>query len=94
MSKEKKEEKPVMVTPMTWDDFRGFGLLWCVNRIIHIFGWAICVDVDDDGKATGAYPARVKFRGFSEDSEEAGFSKLSEHIKENIDEIVKETYLK
>lgn len=25
----------------SWEDFRNTGLLWFVNRVLHLFGWAI-----------------------------------------------------
>ncbi len=53
-----------MVTKKTWKEFRESGFLWWINMILHTFGWAIVVDIDDNGEITAAYPARVKFRGF------------------------------
>lgn len=35
-----------MINKKTWDEFRATGLLWLVNTILHVFGWAIVVDVD------------------------------------------------
>lgn len=69
------------IKPITWDELRENGLLWWINRAMHIFGIAIVVDVDDEGKAINAYPARVRFRGFSSDIEENGFIKVSDYIK-------------
>ena len=85
MSKEKQ-----MVSKKTWAEFRDTKLLWWVNRSLHIFGWAICMEVDDDSNIIGAFPARVKFRGFSEDIEERNFITLSEYKRDNADEFVKE----
>lgn len=50
----------------SWQEFRATGMLWWVNRALHLFGWAIVVEVDDAGEVADAYPARVKFRGFGE----------------------------
>lgn len=81
-----------MITRKSWEEFQAAGLLWFVNRMLHLVGWAIVVDsIDDNGKIINAYPARVKFRGFSNDIESGGFIQLTEHIKENIDELVEET---
>lgn len=55
-----------MVTKKTWKEFRESGFLWWINMILYTFGWAIVVDIDDNGEITDAYPARVKFRGFGE----------------------------
>ena len=35
-----------MVDRKTWKEFRESGLLWFINTILHMFGWAIVVDVD------------------------------------------------
>lgn len=81
-----------MVFRKTWDEFRGTKLLWWVNRTLHLFGWAIVVecDIENDMKVIDAYPARVKFRGFDEKSEEEGFIGLSEYLEKNISEIKEE----
>lgn len=50
-----------MVTKKTWKEFRESGFLWWINMILHTFGWAIVVDIDDNGEITATYPARVKF---------------------------------
>lgn len=79
-----------MVTEKTWAEFRESGLLWFINTTLHMFGWAIVLEFDGDD-ITRAYPARVKFRGFSEQSNTDGYIKVSNHLKENIDELVKES---
>lgn len=84
------KEKP-MVVKKSWDEFRESGLLWWVNRSLHLLGWAIVVEVDDDGKVTGSYPARVRFRGFGLESEEEGFIKVTEHLKNNAAELLEES---
>ena len=30
-----------MIKKKTWEEFRKTGLLWFVNVIIHVFGWAM-----------------------------------------------------
>lgn len=79
-----------MVQRKTWKEFRDCKLLWWVNRILHTFGWAICVVVDDNGEITDAYPARVKFRGFDEKSESDGFVGLTKHLSETVTELLEE----
>ena len=59
-----KYEEIQMVTQKSWKEFRDSGMLWWINMILHTFGWAITVEIEDDGSISGAYPARVKFRGF------------------------------
>ena len=58
--------------------------------ILHTFGWAICLEIDEDEKIIDAYPARVKFRGFNEDSNTNGYLKISKYMKENADELFEE----
>lgn len=64
----------------TWQEFRDCGLLWWINRILHTFGWAIVMIMEEDGSISDVYPARVTFRGFLEDSESRGFKKISEYM--------------
>ena len=79
------------MTKKTWSEFRDAGLLWWINRSLHLFGWAIVFEVDEDTQeVTSVYPARVEYRGFQYASEEKGFVKLTKHLKENIDELVKD----
>lgn len=79
-----------MVTRKTWEEFRACKLLWWTNRLLHTFGWAIITNVDTDGNIVDAYPARVRFRGFNEENETAGFIGLTEHLKENVDVLLEE----
>lgn len=74
-----------MVVESTWAEFREADLLWWVNRALHLFGWAICLEVEEGGSVARAYPARVRFRGFPTDVEEDGFIKLTKHLAENAD---------
>ena len=78
-----------MIKKKTWEDFRNSGLLWFINSILHVFGWSIVVTMDKD-EVLDVYPARVKFRGFPEESNTNGYKNISNYLKENIDEISKE----
>lgn len=80
-----------MVNRKTWNEFRDNGFLWWINMILHTFGWAIVVDVDDKGNIVEAYPARVKFRGFSEKNNTDGYIKISEYIMNNSIDLLKES---
>lgn len=82
-----------MTEKRDWNEFREIGLLWFVNRILHLFGWAICVDYEDveKGIIKEVYPARCKFRGFSESCETNGFIKVTDYLKNNINDLAKET---
>lgn len=79
------------VVEKTWEEFRAAGLLWWLNRTLHLFGWAIVSEPSDDpSKPARVYPARVTFRGFQEDAEEQGFVNVTRHLQENIETLVKE----
>ena len=76
-----------------WDEFREAGLLWWVNRILHLFGWAIVMQINDTtGKIDNVYPARAKYHGCCEHIETTGFQQLSKYLQDNINEIEKETH--
>lgn len=76
-----------MIEQRTWDEFREAGLLWWVNRILHIFGWVICCREDDEGHAVEVYPAHCHFRGFSQDVETRGYLRLTKHIVADLNRI-------
>jgi len=82
-----------MVVKKDWNEFRDIGLLWFINRILHLFGWAICIDFEDvpNKIIKEVYPARCKFRGFDYEDENKGFINVSSYLKENIDELLKES---
>jgi hypothetical protein len=80
-----------MVDKKTWQEFRESGLLWWINMILHTFGWSIVVEVDGNSNINEAYPARVKFRGFSEKDNSNGYVNVSNYLKENIIEIERES---
>lgn len=73
----------------SWDEFREAGLLWMINAILHLFGWAIVYAMDDN-KVQTVYPARVTYRGFDEKSNSEGYIKVSEYLQENIKELTRE----
>ncbi len=73
----------------TWEDFRNSGLLWFINTILHLFGWAIAVEISKE-KIVNVYPVRTTFRGFDEQSNTEGYMKVTEYLKENIDDLIKE----
>ncbi len=80
-----------MLEQKGWEEFRSAGLLWWINRGLHLFGWVIVCSYDSDsGELTEVYPARCKYRGFAAEDEEAGFIALSRHIKDNAEELLKE----
>lgn len=78
-----------MIKKKTWAEFRETGLLWLINSILHVFGWAIVVEMGNK-KVIDAYPARVCFRGFSEGINLKGYEKVTHYLKENINDLVKD----
>lgn len=80
-----------MVKKKTWEEFRESGFLWWINMILHTFGWAIVVETNEEENIIKAYPARVKFRGFSEEHNTEGYIKLSKYMNDNAVEILKES---
>ena len=73
-----------MVRKISWSEFRASGFLWWINTLLHTFGLAIVFDFnEDDGTLGEVYPARVKFRGFDEQSNTNGYVKVSKYMNEN-----------
>lgn len=76
-----------MIEERTLEEFRSSGLLWFVNRMLHVFGWALVVVSESDGTLVRMYPARVNFRGFTQELEDEGIKKLTDYLVENISKI-------
>jgi hypothetical protein len=79
-----------MVKEKSWDEFRSNGMLWWINQQLHLFGWAIVTDIDKAGNVSKAYPARVKFRGFNDETTTRGFVKLTQYLQRDIDSITED----
>jgi hypothetical protein len=71
-----------MAEEKSWKEFRDSKLLWWVNRSLHLFGWAIILEFEND-EVVRAYPAKCKFRGFDEKTEQDGFKGQTRHDGEN-----------
>lgn len=71
-----------MVNRISWKKFRDSGMLWWINMILHTFGLAIVLDIEDE-EVKDVYPARVKYRGFGEKNNTEGYIKVSEYINKN-----------
>ena len=81
-----------MTEKKSWDEFRESGFLWWINMILHTFGWAIVCEYDQQNeKITDVYPARVKFRGFNEDSNSRGYERVSKYMKDNATDLYYES---
>jgi hypothetical protein len=80
------ECKNLMTERKTGKEFRESGLLWFINTILHMFGWAICLNIVTDE----IYAARCKFRGFDEKSNDEGYKKVTEYMAANINSLIKD----
>lgn len=78
-----------MINEKSWEEFRNSGMLWFINVILHTFGWAIAYDTSDD-KIVRVFPARVRFRGFSERTNTEGYIKLSKYMANNAKDLLEE----
>ena len=74
------------VKEITGKEFRESGALWFVNSILHLFGMAITWSPETDELKASI----VRFRGFNEGNNDLGYKRLSNYLKDNIDEIEKD----
>jgi len=81
------------VEKLEWNEFRTSGLLWFVNRTLHLFGRAIVFDYYRNGKLKEVYYAKCKFRGFGASAEIKGFKAVTKFLKKNVSCLSKDTYL-
>jgi len=80
-----------MVEEKSWKAFKDSGLFWWINTLLHTFGWALVIEMDKEtSEIIRAYPARVKYRGFDEESNSEGYKKVSRFMKENAEELEEE----
>ena len=77
-----------MIKKKTWDEFRETGLFWFINSILRLFGWAIIESKDGDKQEI--YPARVKFRGSSIESNINDYSKAIEYMHNHVGELMRD----
>ena len=78
-----------MVNKKSWSEFRETGLLLFINQILHVFGWSIVFEIEDD-EVKGVYPARVGFRGFDNEDVSESYLKISKFLDKNSAELLKE----
>jgi hypothetical protein len=79
-----------MLKEKSWKEFKDTGMLWLINTTLHVFGWAIAYELDEAGNIVRVYPARCKFRGFSEDVNTKGYKEVSKYMLDNAEELFKE----
>jgi hypothetical protein len=74
-----------MIERRTWEEFREVGLLWWVNRVLHLFGWVIVCELEEGSEhIKDIYPAHCTFRGFTREAETEGFSKLTGYLVKDV----------
>lgn len=78
-----QQENKEMVTRISAKEFHNTGLMLVVNSILHTFGLAICYDPENDV----IYPARCRYRGFSEKSINKSNSKIYNYLSKNLSEL-------
>ena len=78
-----------MIKKRDWDEFRATGLLFFINQILHVFGWAIVFEIEKN-KVKSVYPARTSFRGFGDTVVSDGYKQVNKYMSENADELYKE----
>lgn len=77
-----------MLTKKEWSEFRNTGLVLIINQILHIFGWALVFEIENENdEIKNVYPARVKFRGFDNINTSMAYQKLSKYMLENAKEL-------
>ena len=84
---EEEDNKPEMISPISWEEFKDSGALWWINRQLQLFGMSIAYEYDEKGNIVKVYPIKNKFRGFSPDIETKNFKKLTKYLEENINTI-------
>lgn len=74
----------------TWEEFRQAGLLWWINNLLHVFGWAIVLEYNHNSELI-CYPTRVNYRGFPKSSNTVGYQKVSKFMKDHAEILYKES---
>lgn len=82
-----------MLIEKSWLEFRETGLVWLINSLLHLFGWAITYNFEKDpetGELTliSVVPSRTKFRGFSQETNDANYKRITEYMINNSEELM------
>ena len=73
------------MTKSSWNEFQNSGLLLFINQMLHLFGWAIVFEQDQETKEiTNVYPAKVKWKGFSNTDVYESYAKITKHLSDNL----------
>lgn len=86
MKIERNFKEDEYIKEITGKEFRESGALWFINTILHLFGMAITWNPEIDEIKL----VIVRYRGFDESSNDMGYKKLTEYIKNNILELEKD----
>jgi ribulose bisphosphate carboxylase small subunit len=78
------------INKKSWEEFQNTGLLLFINQLLHIFGWAICLEYEDDGTFISCYPARVNFRGFEQEQTDKAYAKVTNWMQDHALELAHE----
>nr|DAZ34456.1 MAG TPA: hypothetical protein [Caudoviricetes sp.] len=79
-----------MIKRISLEDFRNSGMLWYINQQLHLFGMALVMEFDEQGKPTSLYPTRCKFRGFPNEVSDKGYKNLTQYLVNNCEELLKD----
>lgn len=71
----------------TWKDFQKTGLFLVVNQTLHLFGWSIIIETDEEG-ILDVYPARVDYMGFENEAVQKAYKKVRNYMRANIESLV------
>ena len=83
-------EPDAVLVPKGWHVFRNCGLLGFINMFLHMFGWAITMHVDKEGRIIDCFPCRTKFRGFDNNTTESIYRQVSDFMAANALQLKKE----
>lgn len=78
-----------MLNKQGWKEFRKTGMLFLTNSILQFFGWSIVFEYSNEKLIV--YPAKSKYRGFSEDVVRQGHKAVAKYLKDNINELYSES---
>lgn len=80
----------IPINSKSWEKFKNSGLLWWINMILHTFGWEIMYYFNADKEITNVRPRRTASRGFGEDTNDIGYTKVSQYLNEHATELLKD----
>jgi len=85
---EKDDPRPNNRDFRLWETFQKNGMLWLVNSNLHIFGWNIVIERDED-VIVDVFPIKTRNGGFSATTNKWGIRRISEYMKRT-DELIKD----